>query len=132
MTVDSIQSLKDLENLRSAPILEQNQADALFAELLSYCKKADWFTVGIMAPSAEESISSLRQVERRLDWSELKIVSSPDQTGPVFLKANQSSGDVHIRIEHGLGEGILLGCQHKDPSIPTKTLGPFPLDFFRI
>ena len=130
MTNTPIKSIKDLEILRSAPALEKSQADALFIELLSICKEAEWFTVGIMAPTAKEAVESLRHVEKRLKLPSFKSVQVPTETGPVFLKANQKSGEFHIRIEYGLGEGILLSCQHDD-TLPTQTLGPFPLDFFK-
>ena len=130
MTNPSINCLQDLQQLRSAPSLDQAQREELFNELLAYCKESEWFTVGIMAASKEEAIAALRQIEKRLDWSEMKLASVPTEQGPVFLKANQSSREIHIRIEHGLGEGILIGCQNNEPTSTTNTLGPLPLDFF--
>ena len=61
----------------------------------------------------------------------MEIIERPDKEGPVFLKANQRSAQIHIRIEHGLGEGILISCQNNDELICSKTFGPFPLDFFK-
>ena len=92
--------------------------------------KADWFTIGIMAPSSKLAISILRQIENKFQWDEMKIVYSPVKDGPVFLKANQKTGDIHIRIEFGLGEGILLSCQHNEDGKSTETIGPLPLNFF--
>ena len=50
--------------------------------------------------------------------------------GSVFLKGNQKTGNVFIRSENGLGEGILLTCQYDHESYESSTVGPFPLDFF--
>ena len=48
----------------------------------------------------------------------------------VFMKGNQKTGDVYIRSEYGLGEGILLTCQYNDLNRNSITYGPFPLSFF--
>ena len=50
--------------------------------------------------------------------------------GRVFLKGNQKTGNVFIRSENGLGEGILITCQYDKDSEESNTFGPFPLDFF--
>ena len=50
--------------------------------------------------------------------------------GSVFLKGNQKTGNVLIRSENGLGEGILLTCQYDKDSGENSTFGPLPLDFF--
>ena len=123
-------SLDDLKLLRSAPMLNQDQMDYLREELYSYMNEADWFTIGIMASSTKQAIRSLRELEKKMDWPEMTIGSHPKENGPVFLKANQNTQDVYIRIEHGLGEGILISCQSNEESRGTSTLGPLPLDFF--
>ncbi len=130
MTKSAIKSLKDLEKLRTAPSLNSNEAEELFEELLTCMSQADWFTVGIMADSEKRAISVLRQVENRFTWSAMKLMSIPKGKGPVFLKANQKSDEVIIRIEYGLGEGVLISCQHDETEKTAETLGPFPLDFF--
>ena len=50
--------------------------------------------------------------------------------GSVFLKANQKTGNVFVRSENGLGEGILITCQYEENSSKANTFGPLPLDFF--
>ena len=50
--------------------------------------------------------------------------------GGVFLKANQKTGNVFIRSERGLGEGILITCQYDEDAKESNTFGPLPLDFF--
>jgi len=132
MTECEISVLKDLKMLRTAPILDIDQSKGLFNELSGYMNDADWFTIGIMAPSAKHAVFILKEMENRFNWSPAKVVSKPIKDGPVFLKANQKTGDIHIRIEYGLGEGILIGCQHNEEHKETETLGPFPLDFFKI
>ena len=39
-------------------------------------------------------------------------------------------GNVLIRSENGLGEGILLTCQYDEDLGESSTFGPLPLDFF--
>ena len=60
----------------------------------------------------------------------MKCKSLPNSVGPIFLKANQRTGEIHARIEYGLGEGILITCHDNDNSFIARTYGPFPLDFF--
>ena len=131
MLDSQIKSLKDLNNLRSAPNLDQNQAELLLVELSRYMDDADWFTVGIMASSSKSAIFVLKEMENLFKWTEMKIINKPTGDGPVFLKANQKTGDAHLRIEHGLGEGILLSCQQNDVQKNSETFGPFPLNFFK-
>ena len=50
--------------------------------------------------------------------------------GCVFLKANQKTGNVFVRSENGLGEGILITCQYDEGAKESNTFGPLPLDFF--
>jgi hypothetical protein len=60
----------------------------------------------------------------------MNVVENTTDDGPVFLKANQKGGSVRIRIEHGLGEGILISGHGDDDSTPSTTWGPLPLNFF--
>ena len=132
MIMDSeIKFLKDLRNLRSAPNLEADQYKSLLEELSGYLDAADWFTVGIMAPSSKLAIFVLREMESSLNWTAMKVVDKPSDNGPVFLKANQKTGDIYVRIEHGLGEGILISTHDEDLQKDADTFGPLPLDFFR-
>ena len=66
----------------------------------------------------------------KFEYNSMKCITLPSADGPIFLKANQKTGEIHARIENGLGEGILISCQNNDDSLATKTIGPFPLDFF--
>ncbi len=101
----SIQSLSDLENLRSAPKLTINQNKQLLSELHLVMAEAAWFTLGVMAPSAEQALSVLRKIEESFAWAPMQLVENPQNKGPVYLKANQNTGKIRIRIEHGLGKG---------------------------
>ena len=130
MSTPKINTLNDLNNLRSAPCLEPEQLKSLTKELSFYMEDADWFTIGIMAPSSKIAIVALEEMQQRFNWPSLKIKENPEKDGPVFLKANQKTGDIHIRIEYGLGEGILISCQHEEEKKDTSTFGPFPLNFF--
>ena len=73
---------------------------------------------------------ALRALERSQDWETMNVVENTTDDGPVFLKANQKGGSVRIRIEHGLGEGILISGHGDDDSTPSTTWGPLPLNFF--
>ncbi len=127
-----VQSLADLEKLRSAPSLDKKQREVLLAELVSLMDKADWFTIGIMAPSSQIALDSLKGMEKFFNWQKLVIKSKPNkEDDPVFLKANQNTGDIHLRTEFNLGEGILISCQHFNEGKDSITLGPLPLDFFK-
>ncbi len=130
MNDSEINSIRDLRKIRSAPLLDKSQEQNLFKELDKYVNETDWFTIGIMAPSSHEAICVLRQMETFFKWLPMTVATLPEGHGPVFLKANQNTGDIHVRIEYGLGEGILLGCQYNSLEKFAETLGPFPLNFF--
>ncbi len=125
-----IKNLKDLDNLRTAPKLEVFQKTILLKEIDSKILNADWITLGIMAPSdliAKRSLKSLLKRYRKINFKSFDHITA---SGEVFLKGNQKTGNVFIRSEDGLGEGILLTCQYEDQMIGSNTYGPFPLDFF--
>ena len=126
----NIYKLEDLDKLRSAPKLKDEQSEALLSELKPIIYQADWLTIGIMSDSLKKAIDSIRIIEKKFNFNEMKCVTLPDSNGPIFLKANQKTGEIHARIEYGLGEGILISCHNDDISINTRTIGPFPLDFF--
>ncbi len=122
--------LEDLDKLRSAPKLNKKQSTILLNELRNIVKKSDWITIGIMAPSLQKGLNAIRRLEEKFKYKAMKCITLPSSEGPVFLKANQKTGEIHARIEYGLGEGILISCQNFDNSLSSKTIGPFPLDFF--
>ena len=130
MTGSTISSLSDLARLRGAPELTPDTSDRLRSELHMAMAQASWFTVGVMAPSAAKALEALRALERSQDWETMNVVENTADEGPVFLKANQKGGSVRIRIEHGLGEGILISGHGDDDSTPSTTWGPLPLNFF--
>tara|TARA_B100000214_G_scaffold361666_1_gene325295 strand:- start:93 stop:494 length:402 start_codon:yes stop_codon:yes gene_type:complete len=122
--------LEDLTKLRSAPKLSKKQSKILFNELRNIINQSDWITIGVMSPSLEIGIKAVRRIEKKFEYKEMKCITLPNTDGPIFLKANQKTGEIHARIEYGLGEGILISCQNNDTSLISKTLGPFPLNFF--
>ena len=122
--------LEDLAKLRSAPKLSDDQSKILFNELRNFINQSDWITIGVMSPSLKIAIEAVRRIEKKFEYKEMKCITLPSSDGPIFLKANQKTGEIHARIEYGLGEGILISCQNDDTSIISKTLGPFPLNFF--
>ena len=130
MTQSPITAPGDLARLRGAPELSTEAAQLLRAELSEAMASANWFTVGVMAPSATQALEALRALERSQTWEPMTEVDSTEEQGPVFLKANQNGGSIRIRIEHGLGEGILITGHGDDESQPSTTWGPLPLNFF--
>ena len=125
-----ISKLEDLEKMRSAPRLNKKQLEILLNQVETVIHQADWVTIGVMSPSIEKGIYAVRSIEKRFNYNEMKCVSLPISNGPIFLKANQKTAEIHARIEYGLGEGILISCHNDDNSITARTVGPFPLDFF--
>ena len=126
----NINSLIDLNSLRSAPQLNQSQKKKLLEELESYLINSDWMTVGIMASHDYEAIEALKSISRKYTSIKFKDLNSLHAEGSVFLKGNQKTGNVYIRSENGLGEGILLTCQYESDSEESLTYGPLPLNFF--
>ena len=123
-------ALRDLRALRTAPLLSSGQREHLRSQLQGAMASCSWFTLGLMAPSAEAALACLRQLEMAQGWPALQAVGTAWGPGPVFLKGNQNSGQLVIRNEEGLGEGLLIsGHCPGDPSVE-DTWGPFPLDFF--
>ncbi len=130
MTENTPPILQDLARLRTAPELSDAARLSLRQQLIEAMSAATWFTVGVMAPSAASALAALRRLEQQQGWEPMDVVESTTDDGPVFLKANQTGGSIRIRIEHGLGEGILISGHGNDASQPSQTWGPLPLDFF--
>ena len=83
-----------------------------------------------MASNDYEAIVALKSISRKYTSIQFKDLDSLNADGSVFLKGNQKTGNVFIRSEGGLGEGILLTCQYEEDSNESLTYGPLPLDFF--
>ena len=125
-----INQLRDLNSLRSAPQLNKLQIKKLLKELEENIFNADWITIGIMAPCDIEAIEALLSISKKYSSIKFGNLDSLHADGSVFLKGNQKTGNVFVRSENGLGEGILLTCQYEENSKESSTYGPFPLDFF--
>ena len=125
-----INNLFDLNSLRSAPQLNEIQKQKLLNELEPNIINADWITIGIMASYDYEAIKALRSISEKYSSIKFFDLDSLHAKGSVFLKANQKTGNVFIRSENGLGEGILLTCQYNEDSAESNTYGPLPLNFF--
>jgi len=83
-----------------------------------------------MAPSDFEALVALKSISKKYSSIKFLDLDSLKANGSVFLKANQKTGNVFMRSENGLGEGILLTCQYDEDAKPSDTFGPLPLDFF--
>ena len=125
-----INKLVDLNILRTAPKLNKSQGKKLLVELEANIFNADWITIGIMASSDNKAIEALHSISKKYSSIKFGNLGSLHADGGVFLKANQKTGNVFVRSENGLGEGILITCQCDDDSIESNTFGPLPLDFF--
>ena len=125
-----INNLYDLNNLRTAPTLNQKKIKKLLKELEPKILNSDWITVGIMASNDNEAIEALRTISKKFSLIKFNGFENLKANGNVFLKGNQKTGSVYIRSENGLGKGILITCQYNQKSKESITYGPLPLDFF--
>ena len=126
----SINNLGDLNHLRSAPILNKTDSLRILNQIDDKISNSDWITIGIMAKNDEDAKKALNSIIQKYNFKSFKIFDEVNAIGNVFLKANQKTGEVYIRSENGLGEGILLTCQYDDLSKYSQTYGPFPLNLF--
>jgi hypothetical protein len=125
-----INKLVDLNSLRTAPLLSNIQIKKLLEELETNIFNADWITIGIMAPSDKKAIKTLQSISKKYSSIKFQDLDSLHADGSVFLKGNQKNGNVFVRSENGLGEGILITCQFDEGDEESNTFGPLPLDFF--
>ena len=125
-----INNLIDLNFLRTAPELNNSQLKKLQEELQENIFNADWVLVGIMAPCDIKAIEALQSISNKYSSIKFKNLDSLHADGSVFLKGNQKTGNVFVRSENGLGEGILITCQYDQEAKESNTFGPLPLDFF--
>ena len=125
-----IDNLVDLNSFRSAPDLSKGQIKKLLDQLESKIFAADWITIGIMAAHDYEAIEALKSISKKYSSIKFRGYDCLNAEGRVFLKGNQKTGNIFIRSENGLGEGILLTCQYEEDSEESSTFGPLPLYFF--
>ena len=125
-----INKLVDLNKLRTAPKLTNIQVEKLLEELEENIFNTDWITIGIMAPSDNSALEALRSISKKYSSIKFGNLNSLHADGSVFLKGNQKTGNVFVRSENGLGEGILITCQYDEGTKESNTFGPLPLDFF--
>ena len=125
-----INKLADLNSLRTAPLLSIIQEKKLLGELETNINNADWLTIGIMAPSDTKAIEALQSICNKYSSIKFGNLDSLHADGCVFLKGNQKTGNVFVRSENGLGEGILITCQYDEDVDESITFGPLPLEFF--
>ncbi|MFZ9849759.1 MAG: DUF1824 family protein [Vulcanococcus sp.] len=131
---DGLASLRALCGLRTAPALSVAEAEGLRAELQPLLARCEWFTIGVMAPSAAAAVAALRTAEQAQGWPALELDPAGEALeaieGPVFLKGNQNTGRFLVRRESGLGEGILITGHSPVEPDAEDTWGPLPLGFF--
>ena len=83
-----------------------------------------------MAPCDTKAIEAVQSISKKYSSIKFGNLDSLHADGSVFLKGNQKTGNVYMRSENGLGEGILLTCQYEKDSEESNTFGPLPLGFF--
>ena len=125
-----INKLVDLNSLRTAPKLSDSQVKKLSEELEVNIFNADWITIGIMALCDIGAIDALQSICNKYSSIKFGNLEYLHADGSVFLKGNQKTGNVLVRSEKGLGEGILITCQYDEDSEKSMTFGPLPLDSF--
>ena len=125
-----INKLVDLNKLRTAPELSDSQVKKLLEELEANIFDANWITIGIMAPTDNKAVEALQSISKKYSSIKFGNLDSLHADGSVFLKGNQKTGNVFVRSENGLGEGILITCQYDEGAKESNTFGPLPLDFF--
>ena len=125
-----INELIDLNKYKTAPLLDLYQSQKLTKELNIKIYNSDWITIGVMAKSDVEAKIALKTLIQKYSFKNFKDFKDLKASGGVFMKGNQKTGEVYIRSEYGLGEGILLTCQYDDLQKDSITYGPFPLNFF--
>ncbi len=125
-----INELVDLNKYKTAPVLDFSQSQKLSRELDTKIYDSDWLTIGVMAKSDVEAKIALKTIIQKYPFMYFKNFEDLNAMGNVFMKGNQKTGEVYIRSENGLGEGILLTCQYDNPTQNSITYGPFPLNFF--
>ena len=125
-----INKLVHLNSLRTAPMLSDSEEKILLEELETIIFNADWITIGIMAPSDTKAVETLKTISKKYSSIKFGNLDSLHADGCVFLKGNQKTGNVFVRSENGLGEGILITCQYDEDPEASNTFGPLPLDFF--
>ena len=125
-----INKLVDLNSLRTAPKLSNSQVKKLLEEVEANIFNADWITIGIMASCDNLAIHALQSISKKYTSIKFENLDSLQADGSVFLKGNQKTGNVFVRSENGLGEGILITCQYDEDAEESNTFGPLPLDFF--
>ena len=123
-----INKLVDLNSLRTAPLLSNSQVKKLLDELELNILNSDWITIGIMASSDLDAIEALKSISKKYSSIKFGNLDSLHADGSVFLKGNQKTGNVFVRSENGLGEGILITCQYDEDDEESNTFGPLPLD----
>ncbi len=109
-----INKLVDLNNLRTAPQLSNRQEKKPLEELEANIFNTDWVTIGIMASCDNRAIEALQSISKKYAAIKFGDLGSLHADGSVFLKANQKTGNVFVRSENGLGEGILITCQYDE------------------
>ena len=125
-----INYLADFNSFRSAPQLNKSQRKRFSKELETNILNADWITIGIMASKDCKAIEALQSISKKYSSIKFNEYDFLRAEGRVFLKGNQKTGNVYMRSENGLGEGILLTCQFEIDAAESSTFGPLPLDFF--
>ena len=91
-----INKLADLNSLRTAPELSNNQVKKLLEEVEANIFNADWITIGIMASCDTLAIHALQSISKKYSSIEFENLDYLHADGSVFLKGNQKTGNVFV------------------------------------
>ena len=80
-----INSLNDLNSLRSAPVLGKSQIKKLLKELEKNIKNADWITIGIMAPNVNEAKKALQTISKKYSLQSINKIFEKAQKLKVLV-----------------------------------------------
>ena len=56
----------------------------------------------------------MESISNKYSSIKFRNLDSLHANGSVYLKGNQKTGNVFVRSEDGLGEGILITCQYDE------------------
>jgi len=76
--VDGLSGLESLRGLRTSPQLSAEQQAELQLQLQPLLQRCDWFTIGVMAPSAAAAVQALRAAEQANGWQALELDPAAD------------------------------------------------------
>lgn len=120
-TPASLSSLAALCGLRTAPELPAEVRQALRCELDQRLAACEWFTVGVMAPSASLAVAALRACEHALGWEPLQAPGSETPGSGSETPGPGSGSETPVSGTPGLSGS---GASASEAGDPAAVAGP--------